>query len=189
MKRIIAFALLLSSFTAWSAEKENVKSTITDVTVYMEGAQVFRKASFNVKPGITEIIIDGICPTIDANSIQVKAFGNVVILDSKYSLFYPQPEVVKMIDGLPLKVKKDIYLLEDSLLVLGYDMMEIQDEIDVLNATKNILANNGAIRGSGKVNDSIQLLKQAVEYYALKMNELNKKCLELEKSRNANAFK
>lgn len=185
MKKIITFALLLSSFSAWSAEKENVKSTITDVTVYMQGAQVFRKASFNVKPGITEIIVDGICPTIDPNSIQVKAFGNVVILDSKYSLFYPKPEVVKMVDGLPLKVKKDIYFLEDSLLVLGYDIMEIQDEIDVLNATKNILANNGAIRGSGKVNDSIQLLKQAVEYYALKMNELNKKLLTLNRRKNA----
>ena len=49
---------------------------------------------------------------------------------------------------------------------------EIQDEIDVLNATKSILSNNGAIRGQGKVNDSIQLLKQAVDYYAVKMNEI-----------------
>ncbi|MGV3631039.1 MAG: DUF4139 domain-containing protein [Bacteroidota bacterium] len=184
MKKIIALVLLLGSFTAWSAEKENVKSTITDVTVYMQGAQVFRKASYTVKPGITEIIIDGICPTIDPKSIQVKATGNVVILDSKYSLFYPKPEEVKMIDGLPLKVKKDIAILEDSILVVSYDLMEIQDEIDVLNATKAILSNNGAIRGSGKVNDSIQLLKQAVEYYTLKMNELNKKLLQLNRRKN-----
>ncbi|MCE3294312.1 MAG: hypothetical protein K0R65_26 [Crocinitomicaceae bacterium] len=184
MKKIIALVLLLGSFTAWSAEKENVKSTITDVTVYMQGAQVFRKANYTVKPGITEIIIDGICPTIDAKSIQVKATGNVVILDSKYTLFYPKPEEVKLIDGLPLKVKKDIALLEDSILVMTYDLMEIQDEIDVLNATKAILSNNGAIKGSGKVNDSIQLLKQAVEYYTLKMNELNKKLLQLNRRKN-----
>ncbi|MBL4862549.1 MAG: DUF4139 domain-containing protein, partial [Crocinitomicaceae bacterium] len=42
-------------------------------------------------------------------------------------------------------------------------------------ATKNILANNGAIRGQGKVNDSIQLLKEAIDYYTLKMMEVNKK--------------
>lgn len=189
MKRIIALVLLLGSFTAWSAEKENVKSSITDVTVYMQGAQVFRKASYTVKPGITEIIIDGICPTIDPKSIQVRATGNVVILDSKYSLFYPKPEEVKMIDGLPLKVKKDIAILEDSILVMNYELMEIQDEIDVLNATKAILANNGAIRGSGKVNDSIQLLKQAVEYYALKMNEINKKLLQLNRRKNEKTTK
>ena len=184
MKKLITLILVAISFTSFAIEKENVKSTISDVTVYLQGAQVFRKANFTVKPGVTQIIIDGICPTIDPNSIQVKAFGNLVILDSKYSLFYPKPESVKMIDGLPLKVKKDINLLEDSLLVMTYDIMEIQDEIDVLNATKNILSNNGAIKGQGKVNDSIQLLKQAVEYYSLKMNELNKKLLQLNRRKN-----
>lgn len=139
---------------------------------------MFRKASYTVKPGVTEIIIDGICPTIDARSLQVKATGNIVILDSKYSIFYPEPENVKL-EGLPLKIRKDIMLLEDSILVLGYDLQEIQDEIDVLNATKAILANNGAVRGQGKVNDSIQLLKQTVEYYAAKMTELNKQLLKL----------
>lgn len=184
MKKIVAFAFLLVSLSTFAIEKENVKSSISDVTVYMQGAQVFRKASFTVKPGITDIIIDGICPTIDPKSIQVKAFGNVVILDSKYSLFYPQPEPVKMIDGLPLKVKKDIQLIEDSITAITYDLSEIQDEIDVLNATKSILTNNGAIRGQGKVNDSIQLLKQAIDYYNLKMNEINKKLLALNKRKN-----
>ncbi len=184
MKKIITIIILAISFASIATEKDHVKSTISDVTVYMQGAQIFRKANFSVKPGITEIIIDGICPTIDPNSIQVKAFGNVVILDSKYTLYYPQPDKVSTLDGIPLKIKKDIFTLEDSLLVLGYEIMEIQDEIDVLNASKIILANNGAIRGTGKVNDSIQLLKQAVEYYGLKMNEINKKLLQLNRKKN-----
>lgn len=174
--------MLCSASGLIAAEKENVKSTITDVTVYTQGAQVFRRASYNVKPGVTEIIIDGICPTIDPKSLQVKATGNLVILDSKYSLFYPEPETVKM-EGLPLKIRKDIQLLEDSLRGLGYELQEIQDEIDVLNATKTILSNNGAIRGQGKVNDSIQLLKQAVDYYATKMNEINKQLLRLNRKK------
>lgn len=158
-----------------TTEKEYVKSSITDVTVYMQGAQVFRKASYTIKPGISEIIIDGICPTIDPKSLQVKASGNLIIIDSKYSLYYPKPEPVKTIDGIPLKIKKDISLLEDSIQSISFELLEIQDEIDVLMAQKNIIANNGAIRGQGKVNDSIQLLKQAIEYYHLKMNEINKK--------------
>ena len=180
MKKIFASLFMLCfASQLFAGDKENVKSTITDVTVYTQGAQIFRKATYNVKPGITEIIIDGICPTIDAKSLQVKATGSIVIIDSKYSMFYPEPKATSNADGLPLKIRKDIFLLEDSLLVLGYDMQEIQDEIDVLNATKNILANNGAIRGQGKVNDSIQLLKQAVDYYAIKMNEINKQLLKL----------
>ncbi len=180
MKKIFA-SLFILCFTSqlFAGDKENVKSTITDVTVYTQGAQIFRKATYNVKPGITEIIIDGICPTIDAKSLQVKATGNIVILDSKYSMFYPEPKLTSTIDGLPLKIRKDIFLVEDSILVIGYEIQEIQDEIDVLNATKSILSNNGAIRGQGKVNDSIQLLKQAVDYYAIKMNEINKQLLKL----------
>ena len=181
MKRIFACLAFIAGTgsSLLATEKEIIKSTISEVTVYTQGAQVYRKASYTVKPGITEIIIDGICPTIDAKSLQVKASGNIIILDSKYSLFYPQPTPPKSLEGLPLKIRKDMFVLEDSLLVIGYELQEIQDEIDVLNATKTILSNNGAIRGQGKVNDSIQLLKQAVEYYGTKMNELNKQLLKL----------
>lgn len=184
MKRILLASLMLISLQLFATEKENVKSTISEVTVFTQGAQVYRKANYSVKPGITEIIIDGVCSTIDPKSLQVKLTGNVVLLDSKYSLYYPEPKVNKNIDGIPPKVKRDIHLLEDSILVLTYEIQEIQDEIDVLNATKAILQNNGAIKGQGKVNDSIQLLKQAVEYYNIKMNEINKKLLSLNRKKN-----
>ena len=183
MKRILAAWVLGGMiFQAGATEKEIVKSTLTEVTVYSQGAQLHHKANFNVKVGVTEIIIEGISPYIDPRSIQVKASGNVVILDSKFSTYYPQPTTVS-VDGIPLKIKKDIKLLEDSLKTMAFEIQEIQDEIDVLNATKNILSNNGVIRGQGKVNDSLNLLKQAVDYYSLKMVELNKKLLALNKKK------
>ena len=185
MKKIAFTILLLTTFSgiAKAGEEEIIKSNISEVTVYAQGAQIFRKASYSVKPGITEIIIDGVSSNLDPKSLQVKATGNVVILDSKYSLYYPKPEDINL-SGLPLKVRKDISLLEDSLKYLNYDLQEIQDEIDVMNAAKTILANNGAIRGQGKVNDSINLLKQAMEYYTQKMNEINKKLLSLNRKKN-----
>ncbi len=173
-KLILPLVFLLSSFVSNAGDKEIVKSTITEVTVYAQGAQLFQRASYYIKPGITEVIIEGISPTIDANSLQVKATGDVIILDSKYSIYYPEPKEISL-EGLPLKIRKDIQLLEDSLKYLNYDIQDIQDEIDVLMATKNILSNNGAIRGQGKVNDSINLLKQAVDYYSTKMMEINKR--------------
>ena len=166
--------LVITSFITFANEKETIKGSITEVTVYAQGAQIHNKGSYTVKPGITELIIEGVSPYIDAKSLQVKATGSVVLLDSKYRLYYPKPEPVT-IDGLPLKVKKDIMLLEDSIKNINYDIQEIQDEIDVLNSTKSILSNNGAIRGQGKVNDSINLLKQAIDYYSVKMMEINKK--------------
>lgn len=184
MKRIVFFLnlLILSSGLTYANDKDIIKSSISDVTVYTNGAQVFRKATFSIKPGITDLIIEGVSPNIDPKSLQVKAFGNVVLVDSKYSVFYPKPEAPKL-EGLPLKIRKDIILLEDSIENLSFEINDVQDEINVLVTSKSILSNNGAIRGQGKVNDSIQLLKQAMDYYQLKMNEINKKLAILQRKK------
>ena len=183
MKKLIGIGVVMACmFPAKALDKEIVKSTISEVTVYAQGAQIFQKANYSLKPGTTEIIIEGISPFIDAKSLQVKATGNSIILDSKYSVFYPKPVEVSL-EGLPLKIRRDIQLLEDSIKFIGYDIQDIQDDIDVMLATKTILSNNGAIRGQGKVNDSINLLKQAVDYYTLKMSEINKKLQALNRKK------
>lgn len=183
MKKIISLlSIVLFSINAQATEEEIVKSTISKVTVYSQGAQIFRTAQYSIGKGVTEVIIEGVSAHIDANSLQINATGSVVILDSKYSVFYPSPSVTPL-EGMPLKVRNSIRFLEDSLKNINFEIQEFQDEIDVLVATKNILANNGAMRGQGKVNDSINLLKQAVEYYSIKMLEINKKIQKLTRSR------
>lgn len=175
---LILLIVFLFPFLSKANDEKIVPSTISSVTVYTQGAQIFRKANYTAGKGITEIIIEGVSPRIDAKSLQVKATGSIIILDSKYSLYYPKPEETPL-EGLPLKIRKSIEMLDDSIKNINYEIKELQDEIDVLNATKNILSNNGAIRGQGKVNDSIQLLKEAVDYYMVKMMEVNKKLLSL----------
>jgi uncharacterized protein (TIGR02231 family) len=165
--------LVLVAFPAFSGDGDIVKATTSDVTVYAQGAQLFQKASYSISAGTSEIIIEGISPRIDQNSIQVKATGSVVILDTKYTIYYPEPKEVSL-EGLPLKILNDIKLLEDSLDKIAYEILDFQNEIDVLNATKIILNNNGMVKGMGKVNDSINLLKETVDYYMLKMVEINK---------------
>lgn len=174
-------SLVLGTFLL-ANEKELIKSTLNEATVYSQGAQLHHKASYTIKAGITEISIEGISAYIDPKSLQVKATGNVIIIDSKYTLFYPQPEV-KANEGIPVKIVKEMAQLTDSLELLGFDLKEIQDEIAIYKAAQNIISMNGAVRGSGKVNDSINLLKQTVEYYTNKMNEINKKLLALEKKK------
>jgi uncharacterized protein (TIGR02231 family) len=183
MRNILTSCLfVIGAFYIHANDKEIVKSSLTEVTVYAQGAQLYQKASYSIKPGITEVIIEGISPYIDINSLQVKATGSVVILEAKYSTFYPKPDEIST-ETLPAKTLKDIQLLEDSIKSLGYELQDIQDEIDVLLATKNILANNGAVRGQGKVNDSINLLKQTMDYYSIKMVEINKKLSALNRKK------
>ena len=183
MKKI-ALLFLFGSFAVqtFAGDKEIVKSKLSNVTIYAQGAQLHHKATFNYKVGITEVIVEGISAFIDPKSIQVKANGSMVILDSKYTLYYPQ--VVQLTeDGIPVRVKKEMSLLRDSIRFMGYEIQDIEDELSVLNATKSIIISNGLMRSQGRVNDSLNLLKSAVEYYTLKLTELNKKILSLNKKK------
>ncbi|PWL28286.1 MAG: hypothetical protein DCO96_09945 [Fluviicola sp. XM-24bin1] len=184
MKKIVSLiCLLFIAANIYANDDKIVESKISKVTVYSQGAQVYRTASYAVNKGVTQVIIEGISPRIDPKSLQVKATGNSIILDTKYNVHYPQPEVTPL-TGLPLKIRQQITRLEDSILNINYDIQTYQDEIDVLNATKNILKNNGAMRGQGKVNDSIPLLKTAIEYYTEKMMSLNKELQSLNRKRD-----
>jgi uncharacterized protein (TIGR02231 family) len=107
----------------------------------------------------------------------------VVIVDTKYNLFYPQPEA-NADQGIPAKVLKEMATISDSIELIGYDIRELRDEIGIYQAALKIITANGAVRGTGKVNDSIQLLKETVEYYTEKMNEINRKLLALDKKLN-----
>lgn len=182
LKLFVSALFTLVFVLAKANDEKIVKSKMSSVTVYSQGAQIFRNAAYSVNKGVTEVIIEGISPRIDPNSLQVKATGGVIILDSKYAIHYPKPEAIAL-EGLPLKIRLSIDKLNDSISEINYQIQGIQDEIDVMNATKNILSNNGAIRGQGKVNDSIQLLKEAVDYYSTKMMEINKRLLALNRKK------
>jgi len=183
MKNIILlFSILWFATSANANDEKIVKSKISKVTVYSQGAQIYRKSSYSVSKGVTHVVIDGVSNNIDNNSLQVNATGNVIILDTKYAIHYPEKNDVKL-SALSLKTRKKILLLEDSIFNISYDIQTLKDEIDVYQSTKNILANNGAIRGQGKVNDSIGLLKDAIEYYTKKMMEVNKKLQKLRRDK------
>jgi uncharacterized protein (TIGR02231 family) len=181
IKLLLSFALLASSLLA--NDKVTVKSTLHSVTVYTQGAQLQHKANYTIKAGLSEVIVEGISPQISAGTIQVKATGAVVILDSKYEYYYPQPNVQVNVTELPLKIRNAIKVLEDSIRVVNFELRDINDEIEVLVAARKIIISNGAVKGQGKVNDSIQLLKSTVDYYTTKVSELNKKISGLDRQK------
>lgn len=180
MKNLL-FVLSFFGITAFAADKGTViKSSISKVTVYQQGAQIQEKAAYTVSKGISTLIIEGISPSIDPNSIQINASGSVVLLETKYSIYYPVPEPIENgTNEIPVKIQREITLLQDSLFDLEYEMSTIQYQIDVLNSEKRIIENNGTIKGQGKVNDSIPLLKDALLFYHEKMNQINKELLRL----------
>lgn len=183
MKIKLLLTILLFGTAIWANDKVTVKSTLTGVTVYMQGAQLQHKANYTIKPGLSEVIVEGISAQIAPSTIQVKATGAVVILDSKYEFYYPQPNTMATVTELPPKVRAAIKVLEDSIRLVNFELRDINDEIEVLVAARKIIISNGAVKGQGKVNDSIQLLKSTVDYYTTKVSELNKKISALDRQK------
>ena len=173
----------MASNVLFAEDKKTRKASLTEATVYTNGVQLRSKVYYTATNGINEIIIEGISGNIDPKTIQVSATGKVVILDSKYSLYYPKLSHEETADEVK-KVRIQISKLKDSILYLSYDISDIQDEINVYTEAKNILKTNGVMRSQGKVNDSIILLKEALELYTFKMNQLNKKLSGLRKTKN-----
>jgi len=182
MKNIL-IAFLFAPTLLFANESKTVKSKIQSVTVYQQGAQISRKAYYKVSSGITVISLEGISRQIDPKSIQVNGTGDMVILDSKYKLKYPKPISLDAAAPTP-KLDRTLIILNDSVAELDYQMMGIQNKIDVLQMQKSILSSNGSVKGVGKVNDSIPLLKETMNFYYEKMNAINSETLLLSIKKN-----
>ena len=179
MKSII-FLFTFVGLNAFSGVQVEVKSKIKNVIVYQQGAQINRQGSFNLKKGINELVIRGVSPHIDPNTLQINASGNLVILDSKHIIKYPEPIAENATSNeIPVKIKNEILRLQDSLFDLSYDQTAVKNKMEVLNSQKRIIENNGTIMGKGKVNDSIPLLRDALAFYFEEMNNINAALLKL----------
>lgn len=175
MKKLIASILIV--FTAGSTFAVNetmVNSKIKNVTVFLNGAQVFRKANINLKKGINEIIFDSISSSINANSIQVQGKGNYVILDTKYK--YVQPTANTTPPVIPLAILQQIQKIQDSLDIVNFDLEDIKFKKDVLELEKQLLIGNKSMKS-----DSLALLKDAMSFFREKYNNINSTLIKVKK--------
>jgi len=128
IQKIISTILFLSiSGIGLSNTPIKIKSKIKKVVVYQQGAQIQRRANYTVSKGISKIYIESISPQIDPNSIQINATGNIILLDSKYSIEYPEPELnTNLTNVIPLKIRRRISALNDSIFDYSYKVMGVQ---------------------------------------------------------------
>ena len=176
-----AFTVMLSANLAFGAapsSEKNIKSKIENVTVFTYGAQIYRNASVNVSPGITTLIFDGLESTIDPKSIQASGIGSFVIMDVQHSIKYPEPKEIDLSKNP--KNLKYIKLLQDSIVMIDFDLEDIDSKMAALNIEKNILLNNRLIKGDTK-KDTLNLVKDALTYLREKLNNINSELLKLKK--------
>lgn len=127
MNKFILTALMLSTTQLFAVVEKKVKSSIKNVTVFTQGAQVFRTGSITLTPGITQVILTGISPQVNPSSIQAGGKGNFVVLDVKHKVEYPEPPAPEA-SKLPAAILLEIKFLEDSVSELAFDNSELEDK-------------------------------------------------------------
>lgn len=171
MKKLMLAIAVSLSFQAVADTEKTVKSSIKNVTVFTQGAQVFRTSNVALSPGTTELVFSGISPFINPASVQAGGKGNFIVLDVKHTIKYPEPPKPAE-SGLPQSVLNEIKLLEDSLIEIGFQREELTDKKSALQLEKDMILKNKLSQGEGK-SDSLPILKQAMEFFRLKLADIN----------------
>lgn len=171
MNKILFTALLLSTSQLFAASEKKIKSNIKNVTVFTQGAQVFRSAPITLSPGVTQVVLTGISAQVNPASIQAGGKGNFIVLDVKHNVEYPEPPSPEA-SKLPASVLREIKFLEDSVSDIGFSNDELEDKKSALLLEKDMILKNKLSKGEGK-SDSLAVLKQAMEFFRLKLDDIN----------------
>jgi len=184
MKKLVFMALALITTLNISAAKEKVvPSKIENVTVFLQGAQISRKAKFSASQGITKVIIEGVSQYFNKNSIQVKGKGDFIIMEVASKVHYPTPEPVKTDNALLKKNQSKINKMNDSIADIDWQLTVLNSDISTYQTEKNMLLTSGVMKGQTQ-NDSIIALKEAMDYMRIKLTEINHILLKKEKKKN-----
>lgn len=174
MKNIVAcIAVILIQHLSYAAETKT-NSTIKNVTVFLNGAQVNREANIKLNKGLNYFSFDSLSPSINVNSLQISGKGDFIILDTKYSLI--QPDYNNPTTKVPEKYTLQQKIIQDSIDFVNFDLEELKFKKDVLTAEKQLLIGNGSMKS-----DSLALLKDALAFFREKYNDINGALIEVKK--------
>lgn len=158
MKTWTFFLFLVLSVT--SATSQTVASKASDVTVYLHGAQVTRYADVNLKAGRNELIITGVSPSADVNTLQVMAQRGLAILEVK-----PKPSHERAIEQ-----QKKSDELKDSIVIISRDIELLRVDYEALGHEENFLMTNSRIKGTTTL--SAEEFKASNSFYSNQMKEV-----------------
>ncbi|MCL1938680.1 MAG: DUF4139 domain-containing protein [Candidatus Azobacteroides sp.] len=172
-KILIPILFLTVSFFAANAQEDKeipIKTTVSDVTVFIKGAQVTRKTSVNFPAGKSTLRFTNLSPYIDAKSVQVKVDGAVMVMSVNHSLNYN--DTVKLNNEVAAYVKQ-IEAIDEKIQTEQTNSEIIAEEISFLKENKKI---GGTEKGIEYNN-----LKLTAEYYNQQIAVMTGKLTEADK--------
>ncbi|MEY3850592.1 MAG: hypothetical protein RJA38_1033 [Bacteroidota bacterium] len=166
MKRRLTLFFALCAFVSFSQSK-SVTAPITDVTLFLSGAQVTHKGDVNLKKGENTLVLSGLTAGMDVNSIQILGNKEYTILSVKHQMNYTS------------KVSNTrVRAIQDSIKLLGFQTSERASLRAVYQEEKAFLQANRSIKGDNNLLIREDLAEMA-DFYRARMKEIEYKILDL----------
>ncbi|MXV52890.1 mucoidy inhibitor MuiA family protein [Pedobacter sp. HMF7647] len=172
--KLLSALILIFVVSGVSAqEKISLQSKISRVIVFLKGAQVERIAQASISAGNSVILLKGLSPEIEEQSIQVKGMGNFVILSvNKQANFLNEQK-----EDAETKKQEDA---ADAI----RDKIEIrQNDLAILKKEEDMLAQNQRV-GSDAAGLDLNKLKQALDFQKARLADNKLKQLQIRKELN-----
>ncbi len=165
-KSIIVLALIFIAINLYSIDTLRLKSNITDVTVFLDGAQVTRHASMHIAKGKHIVLLEKLPMEINPQSIQLNNHDKGKILSVKHDIVYPEYNS---------KIKKKY---EDKIEIKENQIEELMNRIRVFDIEEKLLIDNSDF-GKKDQGSSVAEIREAASFYRVKLNEIKSEKLKL----------
>lgn len=175
MKNLITISLIIilkqNSFAQLVAKR--VESKVTDVTVYLNGAQITEIANLSLKEGESAFKITDLTMYMDANSIQISGGDAFTILSARHEINHLSDQ----------SSHPRIKVLKDSLEDLHIAKQEVAGLLDALEQERIMLESNRMVKGENST--LIQEdLKEMADFFRNRHIKLNSEKLDLQLKEN-----
>lgn len=171
MKTVLTYLLCTIIFIPVFANGPDVKtieSEIKSVTVFLQGAQVHREAEVTLKKGRNKLLLKGLSPKLEKESIQLKGEGDFMLVS-----------VVHQLDVLgKAPSRNEITELIQQQLVIKDSLEFIDMQLNVLNEEAQLLLANKKLGGSQQ-GVAIENLQAASQLFRERLGEIKFNQLKL----------
>ena len=164
MKNIfLVFGLFFHTLIfAQELHEQKIESTIEEVTVFLTGGEIHRKATVQLKAGRNKLIFTKISTVADDKSIQFSSSEPLNLVS-----------VSSAIDYLNITEQNPrILVIKDSIQVLQSEINQLINAQNAYMSEKNLLEQNRSIKGE-QANLSVEELSAMATFYRNKMMEIN----------------
>lgn len=167
MKNYFLFLFLTLPFFSFS-NKPKTPSSIKEVVVYLNGAQITRTASFQLIEGSNEMVFSGLSHKIDESSIQISGLGPVSILSVAYGINY-----LEKLESNPI-----IKEWENQIQLLEHEISKLKNNIAGLEEEEKVITSNRIVNGDSQVLD-LERMKQIGQYYRERITKIKNEVFDI----------